>query len=134
AGLPQHLSVEGDCSQATDRVESVALHARDILRDEHVRNAVAIEITEAYIAAGAELRSIKFLPELRLRIPVAQSSQLRLSLTDPPRDALGGCVRCINMEVLKASRRTGGHSRLPLRELRVSSFEHLRSIHERAHP
>ncbi len=54
ARLPKRFALERDCRKRTDLIEGVGLHARNVLGNEHIDNAVAIEIAEAGIAAGAE--------------------------------------------------------------------------------
>ena len=76
--LPEDLAVESDGGQATDLVEGIAAHARNVLRDQHVDLAVAVEVAEAHVAPGAELRGGELSPELGLRILGAQLRQFGL--------------------------------------------------------
>ena len=82
AHLPEDLAVERDGGQATDLVEGVAADARDVLRDQHVGHAVAVEIAEAHVAARAEVRSVELLPELGLGIVGAEARQFLLALAN----------------------------------------------------
>ena len=54
--LPQHLAVERDRRQATDVVEGVPRSLADVLRDQHVDLAVAVQVAEAHVAARAVVR------------------------------------------------------------------------------
>ena len=63
AELPEDPAVERDRRQAADLDEVVA-DPGDVLRDEHLGRAVAVEVAEADVPPGAELRGGELLPQL----------------------------------------------------------------------
>ena len=75
--LPQDSAIERDRGQAADLIEGVAAHLRDLLREQHVELAVAVEIAEADVAAGAEAFRVELAPQLRPRILRPQPSRAR---------------------------------------------------------
>src|SRR5262249_39686401 len=62
SGLPENLAVQRDGGKTTDVIMTVAGDARDVLRNQHLDRAGAIEIAEADAASGTELRGGKPLP------------------------------------------------------------------------
>ena len=51
----------------------------DVLGDEHVGLAVAVEVAEADVPARAEVGRLELLPELRLRVLGLRAGQLSVS-------------------------------------------------------
>ena len=77
--LPEHLAVERHRRQAAALHEVAAVDLGDHLGEDHLGDAVAIEVAEAHVAAGAVVRGLELLPELRLRILLAESCQFRVA-------------------------------------------------------
>ena len=100
AELPEDLAVEGDRRQATDLDEVVA-DPGDVLGDEHLGRAVAVEVAEADVPPGAELRGGELLPELGPRVLAAQLGELRLAPGDPGVDATLRLIGDLDAEVLE---------------------------------
>ena len=112
------------------------LHARDVLRDQHVRYAVAVQVAEADVAAGAEARRVELLPELRLRDSPSRS---RASSASRARDARGdrAAPRRVGRRRGKSWNRAGLLAvtpALPLQDLAVGGLEHQLAVHVGADP
>jgi hypothetical protein len=118
--LPQHTTVERDRREAANLIEGVAADFGDLLREEHVETAVAVEVPEADVAASAETRRLEFLPQPRARIIGAQLFEIALA----PLDALTqlGCRRSGggHPEAAKPRRHIGGDTRDAGRQLRIA--------------
>ena len=80
--LPQDLTLERDGGQAADLIEGVAAYLRDLLREQHVEPAVAVEIAESHVASGAVALGLELPPQLRPRIAGAQLFELALAGVD----------------------------------------------------
>ena len=76
AELPEHFAVERDGGEATDLDGRVADDLGHVLADEHVDRAVAVEVAEPHIAAGAEFGRGEFFPQLGLGVGGLQAAQL----------------------------------------------------------
>jgi hypothetical protein len=71
------------------------------LRDEHVGDAVAVEVTEARIAARAPVRNAEFLPQLGFGIVGAQARQLSLAFGDAILDGLSATPEAVTRKSVK---------------------------------
>ncbi len=76
--LPQHAAVEGHGRQAADVIERVAADLGHVLREQHLRRAVAIEVTEAYVASGAEARGVELPPHRWLWVLGPQTGEIAI--------------------------------------------------------
>ena len=76
--LPQHAAVERHGRQAADVIERVAADLGHVLREQHLRRAVAIEITEAYVAPGTEARRVELPPHLWLWVLGPQTGEIAI--------------------------------------------------------
>src|SRR5262249_54133668 len=91
AFVPEDLAVESDGGQATDLVEVVRVNAWDILRDQYVRHAVAVQIAKGHIASRAEVGSVELIPKFRLGVVPPETREFLLTLSNP-QDNLGGAA------------------------------------------
>jgi len=71
AFLPQDGPVQFHRGQATDLIESIAAKSGNVLRDQHIRHAIAVEIAEAQVGTGAVSRRVELLPKFRRGILLA---------------------------------------------------------------
>ena len=60
--LPENFAIEVHSGETADVVEGIAAHARDVLGNQHVELAIAIQIAKACVAPGAKLWRVELLP------------------------------------------------------------------------
>src|SRR5205085_3353874 len=91
----------------------ICTDARNVLRDQHVRYAVAVQITEAGVAPRAEVGGIEFLPKLWLGIICAEPGQFLLALLNADLDSRCRAVADRDTEILETGRRGGDQTSFP---------------------
>ena len=96
--LPEHTPFERHRGEATDLIESVAAHLGNVLREQHVEPAVAVEIAEADVSAGAEAWRVELFPEHRLRVVGAQAVEIGRATLDAATKIGGRCRTCRDAE------------------------------------
>jgi hypothetical protein len=98
AGLPEHLALQRDGGERADVIERVALHARDVLGDEHVHDAVAVEIAEAHVASSAELGRGQLAPQLGQRVAGAQLGEVVFARLDSGSNRVPGAAHALTLK------------------------------------
>src|SRR5215831_18334522 len=106
---------------------------RDVLRNQHIDLAVAVQITEAHVTASSEFWCFESLPELRFRILRAQTSQLRFAGADPRLDVANRLIRRLNAEILEPRRAGRCNAGLSLWNLGIRSFENQSAVDKATH-
>jgi hypothetical protein len=120
AQMPEHFAVEVHCGHATN-LDEVVSDSGNVLGNQHLRNAVAIEVAEPDITPGPDLRRVERFPELGPRVISAELGQPCLSMGDLFGDPFLDLIRRGHTEIPKPCRDVGGDADFAADELAVVS-------------
>jgi hypothetical protein len=115
-------------------IERVAANLGHVLREEHLRPAVAVEIAEAHVAPRAKPRRVEFPPPLRLWVLRPQPGEIAIAPLHSLLQIRGCRRRRRDAEGAKTRGRVRRHAGDALRQLAIAHVDELMAVHGGAEP